>query len=346
MKQIIEPIKRELIEQELTSERFIRRTNNADNELYCFNGTDAPNLMREVGRLREWSFRTAGGGTGAEVDIDELDLRPDGYKQLIVWDPAAREILGGYRYIHIDPSQNSLDNLSTSHYFTFSERFVSDYVPQMIELGRSFVQPKYQMTGRAGKGLYALDNLWDGLGALIVLNPNIRYFFGKVTMYNSYNVHARNLLFYFFEKYFADKEALVTPQHPVQVNIDREQMAQIFTGATYKDDYRILGQKIREYGERIPPLINSYMNLSPSMKVFGTCINSDFGQVEETGILITIPDIYQEKIERHIKPFGLINRLRQAKRLVKTKKSAAKTTDKPTKPRKLRRAKTKGDANS
>ena len=329
MKQIIEPVSRHLIEQELTAERFIRRTNNADNELYCFNGVDAPNLMRELGRLREWSFRTAGGGTGAEVDIDELDLRPDGSKQLIVWDPAAREILGGYRYIHIDPSQNSLDN-----------------VPQMIELGRSFVQPKYQMTGRAGKGLYALDNLWDGLGALIVLNPHIRYFFGKVTMYNSYNVHARNLLFYFFEKYFADKETLVTPQHPVQVNIDREQMAQIFTGATYKDDYRILGQKIREYGERIPPLINSYMNLSPSMKVFGTCINSDFGQVEETGILITIPDIYQEKIERHITPFGLINRLRQAKRLVKTKKAAAKTTDKPTKPRKLRRAKAKDDANS
>ena len=295
--------------------------------------------MRELGRLREWSFRTAGGGTGAEVDIDELDLRPDGYKQLIVWDPSAREILGGYRYIHIDPSQSSLDNLSTSHYFKFSERFVADYVPQMIELGRSFVQPKYQMTGRVGKGLYALDNLWDGLGALIVLNPNIRYFFGKVTMYNSYNVHARNLLFYFFEKYFADKEELVIPQHPVQVNIDREQMAQIFTGATYKDDYRILGQKIREYGERIPPLINSYMNLSPSMKVFGTCINSDFGQVEETGILITIPDIYQDKIERHIKPFGLINRLRQAKRLVKAKKVVAKNTEKEAKPSKKRKAK-------
>ena len=349
MKQIVEPVSRELIKAELTPERFIRRTNNADNELYGFNGAEAPNLMREVGRLREWSFRTAGGGTGAEVDIDELDLRPDGYKQLIVWDPAAHEILGGYRYIHVDPGRDALEKLSTSHYFSFSERFVADYVPRMIELGRSFVQPKYLMTGRAGKGLYALDNLWDGLGALIVLNPHIRYFFGKVTMYNSYNVHARNLLFYFFEKYFSDKEELVKPKNPVHVDIDREQMAQIFTGPSYKDDYRILGQKIREYGERIPPLINSYMNLSPSMKVFGTCINPDFGQVDETGILITIPDIYQDKLERHIKPFGIIRCIRQAQWLVKAKpkKAASKSriTEKAVKPRKSRRAKAKSEPN-
>lgn len=302
MKQIIEPIDKHLVEAELTFDRFVRYTNNANNELYIFDGREAPNLMREVGRLRERSFRAAGGGTGAEIDIDELDVCENGYQQLIVWDPVEREILGGYRFIHVDSLGNGI-KMSTQHYFNFSQKFESEYIPYMIELGRSFVQPKYQITGRGGKGMYALDNLWDGLGALIVLNPQVKYFFGKVTMYNSYNVEARNLLFYFFEKYFKDNEGLVIPIFPVKVDLDREKMAQIFSGNSYKDDYKVLGQKIRELGERIPPLINSYMNISPSMKVFGTCMNNDFGGVEETGILITIPDIYQHKIERHISTF-------------------------------------------
>lgn len=303
MKEIIEPVDTKLIEAELTAERFVRSTNNAGNELYIFEGGDAPNLMREVGRLREWSFRSAGGGTGAEIDVDELDVCAGGYKQLIVWDPAEKDIVGGYRYTHSGRFGTSKELMSSRHYFNFSEDFESKYMPYMIELGRSFVQPKYQMTGRSGKGLYALDNLWDGLGALIVLKPHIKYFFGKVTMYNSYNVEARNLLFYFFDKYFKDTENLVVPIQPVEVNIDREKMSKIFVGDSFKDDYKILGQEVKELGERIPPLINSYMNLSPSMKVFGTCINPDFGEVVETGIMITIPDIYQHKIERHISTF-------------------------------------------
>jgi len=303
MKQIIEPVDRELLLKELTPDKFVRHTNNANNELYIFTAHNAPNLMREVGRLRELTFRSAGGGTGEEVDIDEYDTCDNCYKQLIVWDPHEKEILGGYRFHSVDPTKGEEINLSTKHLFYFSDKFIREYMPQMIELGRSFVQPKYQSLSRSGKGLYALDNLWDGLGALIVLNPHIKYFFGKVTMYRTYNVEARNMLLYFFEKYFKDTEGLVTPIHPIEVNIDRQAMAQIFTGKNYDEDYKILSKKIREFGERIPPLINSYMNLSPSMKVFGTVINPYFGEVEETAILITIPDIYQHKVERHISTF-------------------------------------------
>lgn len=303
MKHIIEPVDKKLILAELTPERFVRHTNNANNELYIFSAKDSPNLMREVGRLRELTFRSAGGGTGFEVDIDEYDTCENCYKQLIVWDPKEEEILGGYRFHSVDPTKGEEINLSTKHLFNFSEKFKNEYMPQMIELGRSFVQPKYQALSRSGKGLYALDNLWDGLGALIVLNPHIKYFFGKVTMYNTYNIEARNLLFYFFEKYFKDDENLVTPIYPIEVNLDRTTLAKIFCGNSYNEDYKILSLKIRELGEKIPPLINSYMNISPSMKVFGTVINPDFGEVEETGILITIPDIYQHKVERHIASF-------------------------------------------
>jgi len=303
MEQIIEHVDKKLLEAELTPERFVRHTNNAGNELYIFSAQDCPNLMREVGRLREFTFRSAGGGTGLSVDIDDYDTCTNCYKQLIVWDPKDKEIVGGYRFHKVDPTKGEEINLSTKHLFNFSEKFQVEYMPYMIELGRSFVQPKYQSIFRLGKGIYALDNLWDGIGALIVKNPNIKYFFGKVTMYNSYNNDARNLLLYFFEKYFKDSEGLVTPIYPMEVEMDREKFAKIFHGESYKEDYKILSHEIRALGEKIPPLINSYMNLSPSMKVFGTVINPFFGDVEETGIMITISDIYAHKVERHITSF-------------------------------------------
>ena len=299
MRPIIEPIERKLLESELTPDKFLRSTNKGGNEIYVATAQDSPRIMDEIGRLRELSFRSAGGGTGVEVDIDELDLVEGGYKQLFVWDPQAREIIGGYRFIICsNPHQKYL---STEHYFRFSNRFRNEYLPYTIELGRSFVQPKYQGTRESSKAIYSLDNLWDGLGALVVKNPESRYFFGKVTMYGKYNKAARDILIFFLRKYFPDKDNLVIPIHPITLDIDYNAMEALFNGGSYDADYKILSLEIRKLGENIPPLINSYMNISPSMKVFGTVVNPDFGDVEETGILITIDDIYLSKSERYYK---------------------------------------------
>lgn len=303
MEQIIEPVDKKLLEQELTPDKFVRETNNGGNLLYIITAHDSPNIMQEIGRLRELSFRSAGGGIGKGVDIDKYDTSENPYKQLIVWDPKDKEILGGYRYHIIDPEKGEEFHLSTTSLFQFSDKFKKDYLPYLIELGRSFVQPRYQSAQRREKGLYALDNLWDGLGALVVRYPGIKYFFGKVTMYRSYNQNARDMLLYFLEKYFHDSEKLVIPINPLVIDIDTKRMEEIFVGKTYKDDYKILSKEIRELGEHIPPLINSYMNISPSMKVFGTVNNPYFGDVEETGIMITISDIYFNKVERHIFSF-------------------------------------------
>lgn len=297
MEPIIEAVPRELIEKELTEERLLRATNNAGNFIYTLKAAEAPNIMREIGRLRELAFRQAGGGTGKEVDIDEQDLAPDGYTQLFVWDPVARQILGGYRYIICDSEYPG--QLSTEHYFRFSDRFRREILPHTIELGRSFVQPRYQRT-RDAKSLYALDNLWDGLGTMMVQNPDKQYFFGKVTMYGHYDREARNILMYFLQKYFPDNDNLLEPIYPVEMSIDIPEMERIFSGKSYLDDYRTLVNELRKRDEFIPPMINSYMSLSPSMKVFSTVHNPDFGEVEETGILIRIKDIYPEKIERHM----------------------------------------------
>ena len=240
------------------------------------------------------------------TDIDELDISDNPYKQLIVWDPDAEEILGGYRYklcSEASRDENGILMLATAHLFHFSERFCTEYIPYTLELGRSFVQPDYQSSKAGAKALFALDNLWDGLGALTVDHSEVKYFFGKVTMYSHFHTEARNLIQYFFQKYFRDRENLVFPIKPVDFGIDQQKMAELFNGKDYKEDYRILSQGVRQFGENIPPLFNAYMNLSPSMKTFGTSVNETFGNVLETGIILTVSDLYQAKVGRHIETY-------------------------------------------
>ncbi len=301
MQPVIKPVDRKLIRRELTAAKYIRTTRKGDNELYEVTYKDSPNIMQEIGRLREISFRLAGGGSGKDCDIDQFDTDPvDYYRQLIVWDPHDKEILGGYRYIlcgGISP-----EKMATSEIFTFSDTFVKDYMPFTIELGRSFIQPNYQNINLKRKGLYALDNLWDGLGALMLKYSNYKYFFGKVTMYTSYNLRARNTLLNFLHKYFDDTEGLVTPIYPIDYDCSNKYYQELFKDLEYHDAYKVLQKEIKINGELIPPLINSYMNLSPSMKVFGTSVNKGFGGVEETGILVKMEDIYPEKKDRHLVP--------------------------------------------
>ncbi len=307
MMPIIPPILTSELEKELTREKFVRVTNKGQNIIYDFAANEAPLLMREVGRLRELTFRSAGGGTGLEVDIDEYDVSDHPYRQLIVWDPIDKEILGGYRYIIGDKvkiGSNGVPELATTEMFHFSETFIKEYLPYTIELGRSFVQPQYQSSKAGAKALYALDNLWDGLGALVIENPSIKYFFGKVTMYTHFNRTARDLILSFMNKYFEDKERLVYPYEPVQIGLTENELKQIFVGPDFVDDYKVLVKRVRDFGENIPPLVNAYMTLSPSMRSFGTAINTHFGDVEETGIIITIKELYKDKTDRHMNTYN------------------------------------------
>jgi hypothetical protein len=303
MKNIVNALPLHEIEKELTSDKLLRKTNNANNEVYIFTSHDSPNLMHEVGRLRELTFRGAGGGTGKEIDLDEYDLSEESpHQQLIVWNPENRDIIGGYRFFIHDNKRKKADprDMASYDYFNFSDKFTEEYLPNLMELGRSFVQPDYQSRGQGRKSLYALDNLWDGLGAIVIENPSVKYLFGKVTMYPHFHIHARSLIIYFMKKHFSDPDRLVVPKKDISLDIDEEMMKSILTSDDYKEDYKILSQEVRKVGETIPPLINAYMNLSPSMRTFGTIHNESFGKVNETGIMITIKDMYVEKINRHL----------------------------------------------
>ncbi|MGM9698468.1 MAG: GNAT family N-acetyltransferase [Prevotella sp.] len=301
---IIQPVDKALLKSELTPERQLRMTNKSNNEIYIVDAHNAPNVLREIGRLREIVFREAGGGTGKEVDLDEFDICDNCYKQLIVWNPQEEEIIGGYRYLlgsDVEFDANGQPILATSHMFHFSDKFIKEYLPWTIELGRSFVSLEYQNTNKNGsKSLFALDNLWDGLGALTVIQPDVKYFFGKMTMYPSYIRKGRDMILYFLKKHFDDKENLIVPMKPLKIEEDPRELEKLFSEDSFKEDYRILNREIRKLGYNIPPLVNAYMGLSPTMKLFGTAINYGFGDVEETGILIAVDEILEQKRVRHI----------------------------------------------
>lgn len=305
MKNIIEAVSKEALLSELTKERYVRKTNNGSNEIYIITHHNSPNVMREIGRLRELTFRHAGGGTGLEIDIDEFDTSSHPYQQLLVWNPVDKEIVGAYRFILCKDAEFSEGkiNLATTELFNFSDQFYKQYVPYTIELGRSFIQPLYQPGENMRKGLFSLDNLWDGLGAILVDNPSQKHFYGKVTMYTDFNVEARDYILAFMKYYFPDKENLVYPIHSIETKTNTDNFIALLKGLDYKEGHAVLHKHVKALGENIPPLVNAYMSLSPTMKSFGTAINPTFGGVEETGILVTMADIYESKKERHVNSY-------------------------------------------
>ena len=305
MNEIIDKVSREALLDELNKERYVRKTNNGNNEIYIITHFNSPNVMREIGRLREVTFRHAGGGTGKDIDLDEFDLSDHPYQQLLVWNPTDKEIVGAYRFILCKDAEfrDGKVHLATTELFDFSPKFYKDYLPYTIELGRSFIQPMYQPSEQFRKGLFSLDNLWDGLGAIVIDNPSQKHFFGKVTMYTDFNVQARDYILSFMNFYFPDKENLVKPIHGITIKTDVSAFLNELKGLNYKEGHAVLNKNVRALGENIPPLVNAYMNLSLTLKNFGTAINPTFGGVEETGILVSIADIYESKKERHLNSY-------------------------------------------
>lgn len=300
---IIPPVDRELLRSELSDDKLIRKTNKLNNDIYIVNHHNSPNVMREIGRLRELTFAMSGGGTGNPVDIDERDTSEICYDQLIVYSPEDDEIVSGYRFLDCSKvldDDRFKTHLSTAHYFNFSDHFVNEYLPYTIELGRSWVQPAYQPSQNPRKGIFALDNLWDGLGALVITHKHVEHFYGKVTMYPTYDKEARNALLSFMHYFFPDNDGLVTPKNPLVYNQNNAKFIRMIKGLEYKEAYKLLSRFVKAREETVPPLINQYMSLSSTMKMFGTCVNEDFGDVEESGILVTIADVYPEKSERHL----------------------------------------------
>jgi len=340
MKPIIPPIDREILKKELTVDKFLRPTNKAHNEIYVITAHNSPNVMLEIGRLRELSFRSGGGGTGEELDTDEFDYMEKPYFQLIVWDPTGEEIIGGYRYlpgIDVDIDSEGQPKFVMAHLFTFTEKFIKDYLPYTIELGRAFVQPDYQTSKMGTKSLFALDNLWDGLGALVHTVKNTRYFIGKVTIYEHYPLIARELIYEYMHLYFPDPDSMISPKNPIHVSEKTNQRAkEIFIHNDISTDYKALQKAIRVEGETIPSMFSAYIGLTHTMRFFGSIYDPDFGSVYETGIMITMKDLLEAKRKRYIEPYLeylkiVLEERKVAKRAAREKKKAEKLAKKQSK---------------
>jgi hypothetical protein len=329
MKPIIAPVDKNILISELTKDFFLRPTNKAHNEIYVVTAHNAPNVMREIGRLRELSFRSGGGGTGEEIDTDEYDYMENPYYQLIVWDPIAHEIIGGYRYLsgnEVGYFESGQPKFVMSHLFNFSDKFIKDFIPHIIELGRAFVQPDYQTSKMGTKSLFALDNLWDGLGALIHSVKGAQYFIGKVTIYNNFPLNARELIYEYIARYFPDNDNLITPHIPVMVSQKNKTLAKkLFVEKDGAHNYKVLQKAVRAEGETIPSMFHAYIGLTDTMRVFGSIFDADFGSVYETGIMITMDDLLETKKMRYIVPYieyvkKVMEEHKVAKRLAKEKK--------------------------
>ena len=301
MKPIIAPVETEILLHELEG-HLLRPSNKAGNLIYDITAHECPNVMREIGRLREISYRAGGGGTGKELDIDDQDIMPRPYHQLIVWDPDNNQIIGGYRYLfrHEAEIRNGQPFITSAHLFHYSERFIRDYLPNTIEFGRAFVQPMYQKREMGVKALFALDNIWDGIGAVLFNHPEMRYMIGKVTIYPGYNEQARELIYAYLDRYHKGEQGLIEPYHPL---LSQPLTHSPFEGEDKQENYHILQHAVREQGTVIPPIFTAYLNLTNDLQFFGNAINDEFSDVLESGIMVDLETVYPEKKERYINSY-------------------------------------------
>jgi hypothetical protein len=304
---IIDPVDVQLLKKELNENTFLRNTSRGNNEIYIVNNETAPNVLREIGRLREISFRAVGGGSGTECDLDHFDLEDKACFQVVVWNPEADEIIGGYRFTKWSMAsfhENGQPYVNTEHLFDFSQKFLDEYFPYCIEMARAFVQPKYQSAQAGRKALFALDNIWEGIGGIVASDPTVKYLTGKVTIYKSSPELSRKAMIYYLDMCFGDREGLITSKNPELWTPQQEQFfKELFTGSDYKENYQILNNFVKSFNDTIPPLIHSYIGVSGTMKTFGTTCDPDFGGCYDTAMMITVADIHSDKFDRYIGSF-------------------------------------------
>jgi len=306
VEEIIKPISKEILINELKIALFLRPTRVGNNEVYIFSSEQCPNLMQEVGRLRELTFREAGAGFGKEVDIDDYDICEHRCKQLIVWDPIKKEIVGGYRFnLFYDLKNKNLNDtpLSNKSFYNVSNKFVSDYIPYLVELSRAFIQPMFQPKYAGRRAAFSLDNIWDGLGALVIKYPFLKYYFGRLTFFSNYNATVRDSIFYFFQKHLKGDTSLLQAKRPLSLDTPISYIKKKINMSDIKEDYKSLQLIAKEHNAVIPPLMKSYYNASSSLKVFDPVFDSYFGSSYAAAIIVTIKDIYPSYVKRYIKPY-------------------------------------------
>ena len=292
---VIDPVAPSVLKAELKEEYRLCETSHGGFEVYLIDGTTAPSVLTEIGRIRELAFRSNGGGTGKSVDLDRFDLEPElGFRQLVLWDPEREMIAGGYRILTGNRCRFGEDGqplMPSAHLFRFSDAFMKDVIPGMVELSRSFITASFMNEPASARNVFALDGLFEGI-CYAVAPEKMRWFFGKVTFYPDYPLEALSLIHAFFTKYAADPRVVPHTERPM---LTLDYAPEVLCGDSFKADFRALKLYFRKRGFYIPPILNTYINLSDSFRYFGNAVNDEFGNVTEMGLLVDMSDIQAER---------------------------------------------------
>ncbi len=296
-KNIIHPIDRKLIKKELNKANILGTTDD-NKKIILTNKADSPNTLNEIARLRELTFRKVGEGTGKRYD---LDLYDEHYYHLIVWDETELEIVGAYRlgFGNEILNKNGIQGFYTNSLFNFNTEFTNKYLPCAIELGRSFVQKKYWNTN-------VLFYLWQGIGAFLATNPQVKYLFGGVSISNSYPLEVRQMIVFVYNKWFGEKEVVVQSKNRFIIpDTELLRYNNLFVGNSFKDDYKILKQMLKPYNLTVPVLYKHYAELceQDGVKFLDFGVDRDFEDCIDGFIVIDVDKIKPEKKEKYVNYF-------------------------------------------
>ncbi|MCH9740891.1 MAG: lysophospholipid acyltransferase family protein [Epsilonproteobacteria bacterium] len=297
---IAHPEDRQVLKQELQTCQELGKTSDGK-KIYLYEYEKGSIILQEISRLREYTFRKVEEGTGKKRDKDEYDYY---YKHIILWDDEELEIAGAYRiaesnFVYED---YDIEGFYTNSLFGFNSGF-TPYLNNSIELGRSFVQPKYW-------GSRALDYLWQGIGAYLYENPHIKYMFGAVTLSASLPKSAQELIIHYYDKYYGNHHELLNPKNKFLFPKDAlDELSYIFNGDDAQKDFRILREQLNYYGATVPTLYKQYADLCEEggISFMGYNIDKEFGDCIDSFILVEIDKIKQKKRDRYIKSSMLTN---------------------------------------
>lgn len=293
-KTIIHPIDRRSIKNELTKSKLLTITSN-DHKIFLVDYEQSPNIIREIARLREVTFRKVGEGTGLKFDFDEYDRY---YKHIVLWDDEALEIIGSYRLcVCRDVIKNyGTNGLYNASLFNFTHHF-DPYLDKAIELGRSFIQQKYWKSN-------ALDYLWQGIGAFLLLNPDITYLFGAVSISENYSDEAKSLIVYYYQKWFSPKDETVTAKNKyIITNQQKSENLKILSSQSYEQDFVLLKSTLRNYGYSVPILFRKYTDLceQDGVKFLDFCVDVNFSNTVDGLALLDLNKLKPQKRKRYFR---------------------------------------------
>jgi len=289
---IVHPVPKTDLKKEFKKSLLLKKVDE-NIKIFLVDGNECPNIINEIGRLRELTFRSVGEGTWKKIDVDLFDTY---YKQIVVWNDDNLDIMGAYRIGFCSElyAEYGISKIYTSSLFEYKTDFFP-YLEQSIELGRSFIQEKFWKSN-------VLDYLWQGIGKAIEMTPGVKYLFGAVSISDYYSDTAKKMIVYYYSKWYKSNKIYAVSNNPlVLTKNELKDLKEMFDGNTKEKDYKILKNSLKIQGFSIPILFKKYTDLCREGGTvfldFG--VDKDFSHTVDGLILLDLSMLKEKKKERY-----------------------------------------------